>query len=672
MDISIDFLRPLWFLALIPVVWLLWRAWRLSDPKGRWQNVIAPPFQPLLLGSDTDRQGLSGRRLAVLGLAALWSMAIIALAGPSLKSVQLPAQKSQQGTVIVLDLSLSMLADDLKPSRLSRVRFKLIDLLKAHPERAFGMVAYSGSAHTIAPVSEDNQTLLALIPSLTPLMMPSFGSNPLAAFQQAGELLKGAHITQGHLIWVTDDLEAGQSDELANWLKASGYTLSILAVGTPQGGAVNLPNYGLLKDNQGAIVLPKLPYENLRQFSLHSGAALTPLNVDDSDLQRLLPGLLGSALAENETNKPEEKAVLHPLDDGSAILLALLLPFALAFRRGWLLSVTLLLTLPLGAFYAPPSFADYKLSDLADVFQTPDQQGYKAWQKKDYAAAEALFENSQWKGSALYENGKYKEAAEQFKKDPSATGLYNLGNALAKQGKLAEAKQAYEKALQRQPEMADAQANLDLINRLLEQQQSSSEDNANPSAEKQPNAMQDAMQNATPKREHTAQNPSKNSKKAPSTESDQQQNMRGESQNKTQQAGSDKDDNPQTAEKNQLSPSADQDKDKGKDTNSAQTTTANQKSGDKPTGDQASEVTPSAPTQQGKALAEQQRATQNWLQQIPDEPGLFLKRKFQYQFDQAGQAPAQMQNSANSRDTKNSADGRETDPNASQAGKKIW
>ncbi|WP_178863299.1 VWA domain-containing protein [Thiomicrorhabdus cannonii] len=671
MELHLEFLRPLWFLAILPVVWLLWRAWRLSDPKGQWQRVIAPPFQRLLLGDDSHAQGLSGRRLAVIGLAALWIMAIVALAGPSLKSVKLPAQKSQQGTVIVLDLSLSMLADDLKPNRLSRVRFKLLDLLKAHPEQAFGMVAYSGTAHTIAPISEDNQTLLALVPTLTPLMMPSYGSDPLAAFEQAGRLLQGAHITQGHLIWVTDDLEAVQSDELANWLKQSGYTLSILAVGTPQGGAVNLPNYGLLKNDQGAIVLPALPYETLRQFSLHSGAALTPLTVDDSDLQSLLPGLLGSALAESETNKPQEKAVLHPLDDGSAILLALLLPFALAFRRGWLLTITLLLTLPLGAFYSPPSFADYKLSDLADVFQTPDQQGYKAWQKKDYAAAEALFENSQWKGSALYENGKYKEAAEQFKKDPSASGLYNLGNALAQQGKLMEAKQAYEKALQRQPEMADAKANLDLINRLLEQQQSSSENNANPSAEKQPNAMQDAMQNATPKPENAAQNSPKNGETAPSTESEKQQNAGSELQNKTQQAGSDKDDNPQTADKNQPSPSADQDKDKGKDTNSAQATATNQKSDDKPVGDQAnSEVMPSAPTQQGKALAEQKQATQNWLQQIPDEPGLFLKRKFQYQFDNAARTPSQAQNSANSRETKNSANSRETNP--TQAGKKIW
>lgn len=644
MDISIDFLRPLWFLALIPVAWLVWRAWRLSDPKGRWQTVIAPPFQPLLLGNDADRQGLNGRRLAVLGLAALWSMAIIALAGPSLKSVKLPAQKSQQGTVIVLDLSLSMLADDLSPNRLSRVRFKLIDLLKAHPENAFGMVAYSGSAHTIAPVSEDNQTLLALIPTLTPLMMPSFGSNPVAAFQQAGALLKGAQITQGHLIWVTDDLERAQSAQLAAWLKNSGYTLSILAAGTEQGGAVNIPGNGLLKDDQGAIVLPKLPYETLRQFSQSTGAALTPLSVDDSDLQTLLPGLFGSSFGSAPTpkteDKPEEKPVLHPLDDGSAILLALLLPFALAFRRGWLLSVSLLLTLPLGALYAPPGYADYQLSDLADVFQTPDQQGYKAWQKKDYAAAEALFENSQWKGSALYQNGKYKEAAEQFKKDPSATGLYNLGNALAKQGKLTEAKQAYEKALQRQPEIADAAANLDIINRLLEQQEPSSEDSSNPSAEKQPNAM--------PNQENTTQNSPKSGE---SGEPKNSANSR-ESQNKTQQAGSGKEDKAPAAQpaKQPESAAADRDADKA-------STTHPQAPGDKASADAqqpTAELTSTENPQQVEPLSEQQRATQNWLQQIPDEPGLFLKRKFQYQFNEASPSAAQ------------------NDPNPSQAGKKIW
>ncbi|MBD3777622.1 MAG: hypothetical protein IE920_11020, partial [Thiotrichales bacterium] len=350
-----------------------------------------------------------------------------------------------------------------------------------------------------------------------------------------------------------------------------------------------------------------------------------PLAVDDSDLDRLLPGLLGSAFGSAQANNPqektEEKAVLHPLDDGSAILLALLLPFALAFRRGWLLSLTLLLTLPLGTLYAPPSFAKAELPDITDVFQTPDQQGYKAWQKKDYAAAEALFENSQWKGSALYENGKYK-------------------------------------------------ANLDIINRLLEQQskhsansretQNSANSRETPAPEKQPNAMQDT----TPNPENTAQN----GEKTPSAKADKQQTARGESPNKTQQAGSEQGDKPPAApaDKQAESPAAEGATEKAASAN-------RQKPDEKPAGDQANaELTPSEPTQQGKALTEQKQATQNWLQQIPDEPGLFLKRKFQYQFDNAAHRPAQMRNSADSREndpthTKNSANSRE-----SEAGKKIW
>ncbi|MDG6778793.1 VWA domain-containing protein [Thiomicrorhabdus sp. zzn3] len=634
MSIHIEFLRPWWFLGLIPVAWLLWKAWWIQSNQGAWQNVIEPKFHKLLLGQSSDNQGMSAYRLALAGLAAIWIMAVVALAGPSLKSVKLPAQKTQQGTVIVFDLSLSMLADDLKPNRLSRARFKLIDLLKAHPETAFGMVAYAGSAHTIAPISEDNQTLLALIPTLDPLMMPSYGSNPVKAMEMADSLFKGANITHGHIIWMTDDLETEQQTDMIKWFAKHDYHLSILAVGTREGGSVPVPNYGLLKDSNGAIVLPKLPYERLEALSRQTGAALTPLTLDDSDLQRVLPSFLGGMQAVDDQAQAE-KEVLYRLDDGTAIILAMLPLVALAYRRGWLFSLAAFSLLPataltmsvlaMSALYAPPSYAEAKFSDLADVFQTPDQQGYKAWKKQDYDAAESLFESPAWKGATLYKNGKYKEAAEQFKRDRTARGHYNLGNALAQLGQYQGAQQAYEKALQMQPDFTAAQHNLELIKQLQKNQQASNQ-NANSDNAMNQHGQQENAQNAS-------QNPHSNGSQAADSEASRTEQNQQASPQTDQKSGQKTDAQQNTNSKPENAsgqPTQNQAEEHAQESDLAAKDSASEQ-----TAKRLSETKTAKETESPEQLSEQQLATENWLKQIPDQPGLFLKRKFDYQYRNA-------------------------------------
>lgn len=142
---EINFLRPWWFLILLPIAWLLWRAWQVKAKQGAWHQVIAPKFRQLLLSQPHNESGVF-HKLWLIALGLVWLLMSVILAGPSLKSVEIPAQKSQQGTVIVLDLSLSMLADDLTPTRLNRVKYKLTDLLTQHPEMPVGMVVYAGSA----------------------------------------------------------------------------------------------------------------------------------------------------------------------------------------------------------------------------------------------------------------------------------------------------------------------------------------------------------------------------------------------------------------------------------------------------------------------------------------------------------------------------------------------
>ena len=740
MGLDLIFIRPEWFLGVLPVLWFLWKAWQIKANQGRWQKVIEPKFQTLLLGRGYKAQNQTNMHLSLVALAVIWLLAIIALAGPSLKSVQIPAEKTQQGTVILLDLSLSMLANDLMPNRISRARFKLIDLLKKHPEHSVGLIGYAASAHSIAPISEDNSTLLALLPELNPLIMPEYGSHPLEAMKLAEKMFQASQINQGHLIWVTDDVEPAQSKAIQSWLNRRNISLSILAVGTQAGGTVTIPNVGLLRDANDQIIIPKLPYPTLQTLSRATGAALTPLQVDDSDLMLLIPSNL-AAVADQE-QQADKKEVLHRLDDGAALVILLIPLLAFAYRRGWLFSVFLLLFLPLGSVYTPPSYAQQteqtaatktQLPEFKEVFETADQQAYKAFQNNDLQAAEALFESSQWKGSTLYRLEKYAEAAKQFKKDPSAKGHYNLGNSLAKQGKLKEAKQAYEKALVLQPDFKDAQSNLALIKEILEQQkttqdgasgqtndkgsgQAQSKDNQKIEPQKpsdhqnapdtnQPQVSDSDSEALAPPEQNnqTAQQTTDNANKG---EAKQQQKdkkeqaasaqLNGESGKNGQQADPENTSQGQDPSNN-IDPNLDAvNTDKPDQQNaqsqalSANKDTDNQ-ANDKPddqtdsnqTGDSKNptqqDKTDSAPSKEaqsnddlGKDVTqteqdknslkqqEQQRATDNWLRQIPDQPGLFLKRKFEYQYQQ--------NNPRNS--SRNNSKGAQTP--SQKAAEKIW
>lgn len=678
---ELHFIRPWWFLALLPLVILAWRLWRQTSQKGAWSQIIAPPFQTLLLTQNAEH---SPKHWPIIGLGILWLITIITLSGPSWKQVKMPVETSLQGSVIVMDLSLSMLADDLKPNRLSRAQFKLQDLLKQHPELAKGMVVYAGTAHTLVPISQDNQTLLNLLPNLSPIMMPLYGSDPLQGFKLAKTLLDGAQVKQGHIIWVTDDVDDAQLEDIQDFFAQNNFTLAIYAVGTELGGPVQIPEFGLLKDDQGRIILPQVPLERLQKLANQLNSPMQRLAISNEDIKNLLPP---STLTTQEHQKALEKGTeaenpyLDAWIEEGLVLLWLLVPLAaLGFRRGWLLSwlalpMSLSLINPIQPLYAdeptPKAFypelltgkKDPELS-FTDAFITPDRQGYLLWEKEDYARAEIRFESPAWKGASLYKLGQYAKAAQQFALDKTPQGFYNQGNALAQQGQFDAAKTAYQTALEKQPDFAAAQHNLALMEKLLE------------------NAEQDGMPDGSnAQKQQQSQKPSndlsdKNSGKDPNDKNSQQQSKQDQANNDNkpekpsdQSAGETPEDNAQeNADQNKGSEDAQQqgqaDETRSGDQNAQeggqqagqdnlnnpveasdteQSLSESDENGENPSklGDKTgqSEQTPNqgaSKPQEGKT--EQQQATQTWLNQIPDDPQLFLKRKFDYQFQQ--QAPA--------------------------------
>ena len=184
------FLRPLWLLALIPLIMFSWLLLRRSLFSRNWQSVIDPQLLPhVLIGTAGKSSRLPLILFFICGL-----LGIIALAGPVWNQLPQPVYKAKSALVIALDLSRSMDASDIKPSRLIRAHYKVNDILKLRKEGDTALIAYAADAFTAIPLTDDGETITNIVNSLTTDIMPAQGSRADRALSRASELLRNAAI----------------------------------------------------------------------------------------------------------------------------------------------------------------------------------------------------------------------------------------------------------------------------------------------------------------------------------------------------------------------------------------------------------------------------------------------------------------------------------------------
>lgn len=459
---SLHFIRPEWLLALLPLALVLLILWRHHQNHSAWNRYIAPHLAKILVS-----QGSNKSRHPLYLLAFTWLIATLALAGPAVNKQSLPVFAAEQGRVLVMDMSVSMFATDLAPNRLTQAKFRATDLLRNLKEGETGLVAFAGDAFTISPLTRDTGTLLNLLPTLSPEIMPVRGSNLTAGLIQAKMLLaQGGHI-RGDIILMTDGITPHQFNEANSALSGTQYRLVIIAFGTSQGAPIRLPDGQLQRDSSNEVVVASTDFALLQKLATNYKGTLIQNRTDGNDLLQLQQWLseTGDAKATDLDGETWQ-------DLGPYLALLLLLPALFSFRQGIVANIGFV-TLTGGLLLAAvPQPAQASLWN--DLWQTADQQAMQAYQSQDYANAAKQFESPQWRGSAQYKAGDYEQALKTFEQDSSAQGLYNQGNALMQLGKPDKAKERYQAALEQQPNFPDAKANLALAEKLLEEQQQQS------------------------------------------------------------------------------------------------------------------------------------------------------------------------------------------------------
>lgn len=584
------FLRPWWLLALLP--WALWclHLWRGGRAQaGAWARAVDPELLQALLQSGA-RPSPWPQRIAALGLL----IAITALAGPAWERLPQPVFGTDQARVLVIDLSRSMDAADLAPSRLGRARYAAADLLRSFQEGRFGVVAFAGTAFDVLPLTDDAATAKHLIDSLATDLMPVQGGDIASGLQRAGALLDSAAVSGGDVILLTDSQAGSAAMGAAQTLREQGHRLWVIGFGSEQGAPIPRPGGGWMTDAQGGIALAALDAAGLAQLARAGGGRY---------LDYPAAGLRAENLPWRQAAAAERQATELQTDtwlDRGQWLVWLLLPLAaLAFRRGaWAALALLLFVLPL-----PPASAEPKAeaAEASGWWQNADQRAWQQLQQGRAEQAAQLFEDPRWQAAAQYRAGKFSEAAELLAAPETAADHYNRGNALARAGRLQQALAAYDAALELQPADEDAQFNRKLVEQLLQQQEQSQQQGdegeqdqqSGQNGEQSQDGQQDQDQQAQQDQQQAGQQDAQ--QQGDASQSEQEQTEQGEQQSAEQQ---------QAEQGEQAQPAEDTQQD------SAET-----------------QLTPAEAAEQQA----QQQAVEQWLRRVPDDPGGLLRRKFQRQ-----------------------------------------
>ena len=228
---QLHFIRPLWLLAIPLCALLLY--WHVQyAATGGWARYIAADKIPFL--------AIHGKRSSPvhrwLPLAPM-ALACIALAGPSWQQLPGSVATNRQATVILLDLSPSMLAQDLNPDRLQLAKLKLIDFLRTRVDGDTALIAYAGDAHRVTPLTDDPAVIENLVPILHPDIMPLAGSETEQAVELALTLFAGAELQQGDIVLLTDGVHEEAAAAIRKRLPEA-FRLSILGVGSVAGAPI--------------------------------------------------------------------------------------------------------------------------------------------------------------------------------------------------------------------------------------------------------------------------------------------------------------------------------------------------------------------------------------------------------------------------------------------------
>ncbi len=416
------FLRPYW-LALLPLVLIGYFIYfKGLKNKSSWEKVVDKKFLKLLLIKGSSRV----RHMVVYLMGLAFILAVLSLSGPTWKRKELPHLTVDNAVAVLLNLSTEMDSSDVSPSRLTRAKYKIMDILDSVPDAQSGMIVYGAEPFLVSPLSDDPEIIKNLLPAIATDIMPATGDRADRAIAMAADKLRASGFKLGNIVIFTGGIETGFNQALkeAKIARERGYRVSVVNVSPASN-------------------------EKLKLLAEAGGGVLSNIQSSDSSVVSLI----------NSTAKEELKKSVNLIaaweDFGYYLLFVPLLICLYFFRRGIL--ILILAAMPLKAH--------------AGFLLNQNQDAWRDFNNRRFKEAAAKFEDAKWKASSYYRAKDYAKAYEEFSKDTDVESLYNQGNSLAKQGKINEAIKKYEEVLKEDAKHEDAAFNLEYLKQKQQEEQ---------------------------------------------------------------------------------------------------------------------------------------------------------------------------------------------------------
>ncbi|MFM8451223.1 MAG: VWA domain-containing protein [Haliscomenobacter sp.] len=452
---------------------------------------------------------------------ALWTLGIVslvlALANPQLGSKRELVKSEGIDVFIALDLSQSMLAEDLVPSRLSRAQRFGESLAQGLKGNKTGLIFFAGNAYLQVPLTMDYAAVGLFMQSAHPSQLPEQGTNIAAALALANRSFSPKDKTSKAVVLISDG-ENHEEDamEAVQALRKSGAYVFTVGVGTSEGGLIPVEIEGRLdykRDDSGAPVRTTFDEKLLRTLASEGKGAY--YNLADGSEQAL--EFIRSRLDQLEKREMEQR-VFSSFESyfqvfiGLAILL-FMLEFLISARKKTAIALFLCLTVA---------------TVQGQGVHTLRREGDKAYNSKDYSSAEEHYRSALSKenvaaarynlGNAVYQQKRFPEAVEHFSQaadraqtpKDKAAAYYNLGNTYYQMQDFEKSIEAYKNALRQNPGDVSSKSNLELARQQWQRQQQ--QEQQQQQQQNQQNQQKDSADNQpqnkpSPQNQQKTQNP---------------------------------------------------------------------------------------------------------------------------------------------------------------------
>ena len=569
---NFHFLRPWFLLLLLLPVLFFWRFFKSMHNASSWENVCDKKLLNFLLikGSSSNRK-LFGW-LFLIGL----TFAILASAGPTWQKRPVPTLVPENPIMILLNLSSEMKTSDLQPNRLNRAKFKIMDLLNSLASAQSGLIVYTQEPFLITPISDDVDLIKNLLPAVNFDIMPTNGDRLDRAIELASEKLKNGGYLEGNIVIFSADVgeRFDKALETAKNAAAQKYKVSVVQTSAEANEKLKL----IARYGQG--------YYHL-------------LTNNDQDIAGL-DKFINQNISELKQSENEQSTWL---DMGYYLCFVPLVCCLFFFRRG-------IFVLILAFFFISSAHAGWFLNN--------NQEGLQAFNQQDFQTAAEKFEDTSWKGAAEYRLGNYEQAAKAYAEKQDETSLYNLGNALAKGGKIEEAIKKYEEVLKQKPNHEDAKFNLEYLKQQQEQQKQQQ------NQQNQDNQQQQQNQNQN-KENQQQENPSQADDNQSDNNAGENQNPQSENNQSSKPEQNNEGNEDKASAQNQDSQeNSEQNQEKQQDT-SEQDALSNEQQNDENKQERQNGGSINKQGEKQEKYDEKRQAKVQQLRQIPENPGGLLK-----------------------------------------------